>query len=140
MKYLQFNYSFVILMTYFTVKLFTISDLWGCIQFLITDENFFPKNFINFFLFMKRVKMFQNVSHLFVFYVQVSRLFRRAFRIMFKRLSRKQTILLKADDLGVESRRSFEPKQPIFWVQADDLTRADDPTNSFFLTQSRRSW
>ena len=40
----------------------------------------------------------------------------------------------KADDLGVESSRSFEPKQTIFWA------KADDPKKIFFLSQSRRSY
>ena len=46
---------------------------------------------------------------------------------MILRSGRKQTIPTKADDLWDESRRSFEPKQTIFWAKADDPTKADDP-------------
>ena len=40
------------------------------------------------------------------------------------RLGTKKWLKSKADDLGVESRRYFEPKQTIFWAKADDLTKA----------------
>ena len=50
-----------------------------------------------------------------------------------RRSRRKQTILgTKADDLLSQSRRSFEPKQTIFWAKTDDLTKADDPKKMFF--------
>ena len=47
---------------------------------------------------------------------------------------RKQTILRD------ESRRSCEPKRTIFWWEADDLMKADDPILGVVLTKSRRSW
>ena len=39
---------------------------------------------------------------------------------------------MKADDLGVEIRGSFEPKETTFWVKANDLTKADDPEKMIF--------
>ena len=45
----------------------------------------------------------------------------------------------KADDLGVESRRSFEPKQTIFWAKTDDLTKTDEPKKNVFFFDPKQT-